>query len=51
MGPGRGYYSTFSQSLLIVHLENPEAGKEFGTLHGFKVRTGARYLGGYIGIK
>ena len=31
-----------------MHLENIKAGKEFGACHGFKVCTGARYLGGYI---
>ena len=29
--------------------ESLEAGKVFGQLHGFKVCTGGRYLGGYIG--
>ena len=51
MGPGRGYYPTPSKGVLILHLGIPKAGKEFGTLHVFKVFTGARYLGGYIGIK
>ena len=32
-----------------MHLENIEAGKEFGKCHGFKMLTGARYIGGYIG--
>ena len=36
-------------SVLIILMENLEAGKEFGSRHGFKVCTGARYLGGYIG--
>ena len=31
-----------------MHLENIEAGKEFGKCHGFKMLTGARYIGGYI---
>ena len=34
---------------MIVNFDNIEAGKEFGARHGFKVCTGARYLGGYIG--
>ena len=46
--PGRGYYPKPSKSVLIVHPENLEDGKEFGARHGFKVFTGARYLGGYI---
>ena len=48
-GLGRGYHSKPSKSVLIVHLENIEAGKVFGRSHGFKVCTSARYLGGYIG--
>ena len=48
-GPGRGYHPEPSKSVLIVRLENVEAGKLFGRRHGFKVCTGAHYLGGYIG--
>ena len=48
-GPGRGYYPEPSKGILIVHLDNLEAGKLFGARHGFKVCTGARYMGGYIG--
>ena len=44
-GPGRVYYTKLSKSVLIVHPENLEAGKEFGACHGFKVFTVARYLG------
>ena len=47
-GPGQGYYPEPSKSVLIVRPENPEAGKVFGARHGFKVCTGARYIGGYI---
>ena len=47
-GPGQGYYSEPSKSVLIVCLDNLEAGKVFGARHVFKVCTGARYLGGYI---
>ena len=47
-GPGRGYYPETSKSVWIVHLENLEAGKYFGACHGFKVCTGAHYIGGYI---
>ena len=47
-GPGQGYYSESSNSVLIVSPENLEAGKVFRARHGFKVCTGARYLGGYI---
>ena len=48
-GPGRGYYPKPSKSALIMHPENIKARNEFGARHGFKVCTGARYLGGYIG--
>ena len=48
-GIGRRYYQELSKSVLIVHTYNPEARKEFSTRDGFKVCTGARYIGGYIG--
>ena len=48
-GPGRGYYTKPSKSVLIVRPDNIEAGKYFRACHGFKVCMGARYLGGYIG--
>ena len=31
-----------------MHTENPESGINFGSSHGFKVCTGAHYIGGYI---
>ena len=34
---------------MIVRMENIKAGKVFGSRHGFRVYTGARYLGGYTG--
>ena len=37
-----------SKSVLIVHLNNPEAAKLFFLWHGFKLCMGAHYLGGYI---
>ena len=48
-GPGHGYYPEPPKSVLIVFLENLEAGKEFRARHRFKVCMGTRYLGGYIG--
>ena len=48
-GPGRGYHPIPSKSVLIVRPENLEAGEYFGSHHGFKVCTGAGYLGNYIG--
>ena len=38
-----------SKSELIVCLENLEAGNVFVARHGFKMCTGAHYIGGYIG--
>ena len=43
------FYTKPSKSVLIVHLNNTEAGKLIGLRHVFKVCTGARYLGRYIG--
>ena len=40
-----GYYPKPSKSVLIVHPENIKAEKYFSARHGFKVCTGARYLG------
>ena len=48
-GLGRGYPPERTKSVLIVCPENLEAGKVFGARHGFRVCTGARHLGGYIG--
>ena len=36
-GPGRRYYIKPSKSVLIVHPNNIDAGKEFGARHGSKV--------------
>ena len=48
-GPGWGYHPKPSKSLLIVSLENFEAGKVFVRHHGLKVYTAAHYRWGYIG--
>ena len=48
-GPRRGYHPDPSKSVLTVRPENLKAGKFLGARHGFRVCTGARYLGGYIG--
>ena len=48
-GLGQGYQTDPTKSVLIVIPENLEAGKVFRARHGFRVCTGARYLGGYIG--
>ena len=47
-GLGRGCHPESSKSVLIVRLEDIEAGKVFGSRHGFKLCTGARSLGSYI---
>ena len=36
-GPGRGYYPKPSKSVLIIRLDNLEAGNELGASHRFKV--------------
>ena len=46
---GRGYHPNPTKSVLIVRPENLEAVKVFGARHAFRVCTGARYIGGYIG--
>ena len=48
-GLGRGYHPKPTKSVLIVRPDNIEAGKVFRARRGFRVCTGARYLGGYIG--
>ena len=48
-GLRQGYHPEPTKSLLIIRLDNLEAGKVFGTCHVFRVCMGARYLGGYIG--
>ena len=48
-GPGQEYYPKPPKSVLIIRPKNLETGKAFRARHGLKVRTGSRYLGGYIG--
>jgi hypothetical protein len=51
IGPSYGYFPEPSKSILIVRAHNLHAAKPaFADLH-FKVQTGSRYLGGYIGSK
>ena len=47
-GPGRGYHTEISKSVLIVHPENTKAGKVFDVRHKFKMRMGAHYISVYI---
>ena len=48
-GPARGYYPDPTKIILSVHQKNLKARELFGRCRRFKVYTGARYLGGYIG--
>ena len=48
-GPYQGYYYNPTKSILTLHPNNLKAGKSFFQCHGFKVCTGASYIGGYIG--
>ena len=48
-GTGHEYHLEISKSVLVVHPDNIEDGNVFGACHGFKVCTGVRYLGIYIG--
>ena len=47
--PAQGYCPDPTKSILVMHQQNLKAGELFGQRNGFKVCTGARYLGGYIG--
>ena len=47
-GPGCGYYPKPSKIVLVVHRYDIKNKKEFVLHHGFKVYTGAQYLGGFI---
>ena len=47
----RGYCPKPYKSVLIVHPDNLEAGNYFWARYGFKVYTGADYLGVYIRYK
>ena len=48
-GPRQEYRPDTNKSVLIVRPDNLETGKVFGARHRFRMCTGARYLGGYIG--
>ena len=47
--PVRIYFPGPTKSILAVHPKNFKSGYIFGRRHVFKVCTGARYLGVYIG--
>ena len=47
--PGRGCYPETSKRVLIVYPYNIQSRELFGLRHKFKVCTGARYLGSFIG--
>jgi hypothetical protein len=50
-GPPRGYFPEPSKSILIVRNHNKEKAEVCFKDSGFKVVTGSRYLGGFIGDK
>ena len=47
-GPAWGYYPDPTKIIMILHPNNLEAEELLFRCRGFKVCTGARYLGGYI---
>jgi hypothetical protein len=51
LGPAYGYFPEPSKSILIVRAHNRTRAKSSLDDLGFKVQTGSRYLGGYIGSK
>ena len=48
LNPEQGYCPERFKNIPNAHPNNIEAGKLFGLCHGFKVCTGACYLGGFI---
>ena len=48
-GPPRGYFPEPTRSILVVKSESVERSTALFHPLGFQVKTGARYLGGYIG--
>ena len=48
-GLGKGYHLEPSKSVLIMHMDNFEAGKVFSERHGLIMCTGAHYIRGSIG--
>ena len=48
-GPARGYFPEPTKSIIIVKPQSVEAAKAKFAHLGFKVVTGARYLGGHVG--
>jgi hypothetical protein len=51
IGPNYGYFPEQSKSILIVSQHNLEAGRTTFADLDFKVTTGHRYLGGFLGDK
>jgi hypothetical protein len=49
VGPNYGYFPEPSKSILVVRQHNLEAAQKAFPDFGFKVTTGSRYLGGFIG--
>ncbi len=51
LGPQYGYFPEASKSILVVRESNLEAAEKFFSSQQFRVTTGERYLGGYIGAR
>ena len=51
IGPWYGHFPEKSKSILIVNPTSVERAKDLTGLHTFKVITGLRYLGEFIGEK
>eukprot|EP00978_Attheya_sp_CCMP212_P005533 scaffold12431_cov57-Attheya_sp.AAC.8 len=49
LGPARGYFPELSKSILVVREANLAAAQVAFKDLGFKITTGSRYLGGFIG--
>jgi hypothetical protein len=51
IGPRFGYYPEPTKSILVVREKNLDEAKKAFADFGFKIKTGNRYLGGFIGEK
>ena len=51
IGPGYGYFPEPRKSIIVVTPENLQLAQQSFADEGFKVVTGSRYLGGFIGSK
>ncbi len=51
IGPAYGYFPEPTKSILVVPPAMVELAKEYFHDHEFKITTGSRYLGGFIGSR